>query len=138
MIKNQDYIFLGQFIQESNKMIIGDPCPNDNNNNLIIKNVKQGSWNSWSYHKINIAVLIAKYCPINIKNNPEASEYIETNNWKTMKEIHIDNFGQAGFFDMKYHTDDNNTNNYELDTLDGYIDTNIKGNIWYAMISKIG
>ena len=139
---NDDFIFLGQFTQESNKMIVSDPCyvynpakhkniPNQINHLFVFNKVMRGDWNVWSYHWDNGAVceLVAIYCPFNISKHTDAVDYhFASRDWENAATVCVDS-GQLGIYDFKHYRDDEN-----LEDLKIWKEYKIQkdGDKWYA------
>src|SRR5438445_12100028 len=83
-------IFLGQFLQESKKIIISDPCYKINKNkkvNQILKNVQQGYWNVWveknkvpslgGVRREQYTELKAKYIPTDFEEDSNITDYYD-------------------------------------------------------------
>lgn len=146
MIKNK-YIFLGQFIQKSDKIIVADPSIQINDNNInyykIIEGIKTGYWNVWidkenffknKYPSLaNIKTiqrsLVAIYCPADILKHPERSEYQKkyTSKWHIYDYISTKS-EQIGIYDLLYFNDNTNINGFNIYNLQ-----NNQNNEWYLM-----
>lgn len=130
-----DFIFLGQYTQESDKMIISDPYYKSKYDkkdfyhlNHIIENVKQGSWNTWILRNTGTpAQIVAVYCPHNLTEYPLAADYqFDHATWENIGEICVDT-GQAGIYDLKYYRDDCN-----VDGLNLFHDPQNDGDKWFS------
>lgn len=144
MIKNK-YIFLGQFTQESDRIVVADPSIQINENNInyykIIEGIKKGNWNVWidkenpfknKYPSLaNIRPdqrsLVAIYCPSDILTHNERSEYQKkyTSKWHMFDYI-TTNSGQIGIYDLLYFNDNTNIDGFNVHNLQN-------NNEWYLM-----
>ena len=106
-----EYIFLGQFFQESSNILISnlsydfDEIPKKY---CLYNKAKQGSWNIWIKKDSlgSCAELITTHCSQNIQNNHKFAEYNENNyKWTEERDIYSD-FNKIGIFDFDNYQDE--------------------------------
>lgn len=135
----KNFIFLGQFTQESNKIIVSDPGYlfdptkdkskwNSINHLFVFDKVLKGSWNVWAYKDDEcIFELVAISCPFDILKYPKATNYhFDNREWETAATVCVDS-GQIGIYDFKYYRDDNNLDKYKI-----WNQIEEDGDKWYA------
>lgn len=122
-----DYQFLGQFTQESNKMVISDPSYEiDDIGVVLLNNVKKGDWSTWATCcDDSCSRLISMYC--DKFDFAQIAEYDDNQcQWKYIGKIFIST-ASYGMYDEKYYQDSNNI--IDNNNLDSEYD-----NIWLDMV----
>ena len=137
---NSQYIYVGQFVQESNKMIVTDPWYHDDK--LIIDDplikipdnllkVNNGLWNVWcKYDKDNLCAtkLVALCSHLEFFGFSEQNS-VKNIDWQKKSTINTTT-RQIGIYDFKYFKNDDNVKGHEL--CKRYLDiVRYKGDKWY-------
>lgn len=148
-----EYIFLGQFVQESDEFYVSDPCDykpkkgadGRRTSNALLEGcqilaAKKGNWNCWVLYDINeerCMELIAKHCDGDIISDPDLANYSDNDverYWIEAGSIGVDS-GQAGIYDLSHYRSDTNDDGRPHMKICGPYKKD--GDLWYDMNCSI-